>query len=493
MGKQSWIHRIAAGLAFMSIWAGAEGRFLSAKESPDKTVHLGFKSRRSLVHPNPRSLENQLRKRDGDLQISLRNEVTYYTLDVSLGTPPQNFTLLIDTGSSDLWVIAENNTYCSNSATVIANNEGINCTISGTFDSSASSTYSFNNTGFYIIYGDGTVAEGDWATDTLEIGNASITNMSFGLASTTNSSIGILGIGYTSNEASLGLDDPYTYENLPVKLVNEGIINTPAYSLWLNDINSDEGSILFGAVDHDKYTGTLVSLSTLSAYSGAYPNSFLVGLDSVSLEQDGSSETLFETSISALLDSGTSFTYFPTEQAAVVLEALNASYSSSTQYYVQTCTFEGNLVYNLSGAVITVPFSSLLIPLTYTDGTPYLLSSGQPACAIGVMPTTNDYAILGDTFLRSAYVVYDLQNNEIALAQSASNVTSSDIEVITSTIPSTPASHSSGTVSNGAFSSDLENDSSSNSSGAASLNLPYGAMCSVFLVFCASTLASLLC
>jgi hypothetical protein len=37
---------------------------------------------------------------------------------------------------------------------------------------------------------------------------------------------------------------------------------------------------------------------------------------------------------------------------------------------------------------------------------------------------------LGDTFLRSAYVVYDLANNEISLAQTDFNATSSSVKEI---------------------------------------------------------------
>jgi len=40
--------------------------------------------------------------------------------------------------------------------------------------------------------------------------------------------------------------------------------------------------------------------------------------------------------------------------------------------------------------------------------------------------------VLGDTFLRSAYVVYDLSNNEISLAQTNFNATKSNVMEIQS-------------------------------------------------------------
>ena len=69
------------------------------------------------------------------------------------------------------------------------------------------------------------------------------------------------------------------------------------------------------------------------------------------------------------------------------------------------------------------------------------ISNGEPVCAIGILPSSYKFALLGDTFLRNAYVVYDLENDQIALAQANANTTDSNIEAIVSTIPSaTPAS-----------------------------------------------------
>lgn len=44
---------------------------------------------------------------------------------------------------------------------------------------------------------------------------------------------GVFGIGYPSNEAV----DGKPYANLPQALVDEGVIKSPAYSLWLDDLS----------------------------------------------------------------------------------------------------------------------------------------------------------------------------------------------------------------------------------------------------------------
>lgn len=50
--------------------------------------------------------------------------------------------------------------------------------------------------------------------------------------------------------------------------------------------------------------------------------------------------------------------------------------------------------------------------------------------------------MLGDTFLRNAYVVYDLQNNQISLAQTNFNATDSNVREIVSGANGVPGASS---------------------------------------------------
>jgi len=87
--------------------------------------------------------------------------------------------------------------------------------------------------------------------------------------------------------------------------------------------------------------------------------------------------------------------------------------------------------------------------LTFTDGT--------PACLFGIAPAGSSTSVLGDTFIRSAYLVYDLANNEISIAQTTFNTTTSNVVEIgtgTAAVPDATlvpnaASASSGASGNG--------------------------------------------
>lgn len=57
--------------------------------------------------------KQQLQKRaTGTIQATLDNGITLYSTNVTIGTPPQSFTLDVDTGSSDLWVPAASAPIC---------------------------------------------------------------------------------------------------------------------------------------------------------------------------------------------------------------------------------------------------------------------------------------------------------------------------------------------------------------------------------------------
>jgi elongation factor G len=85
---------------------------------------------------------------------------------------------------------------------------------------------------------DGSFSVGDYISDTFEIGGAQIRNLTMGLGIDTDIPYGLAGVGYALNEASVAGDSPAsgTYPNLPIAMVQEGLIVTTAYSLWLNDL-----------------------------------------------------------------------------------------------------------------------------------------------------------------------------------------------------------------------------------------------------------------
>lgn len=332
----------------------------------------------------------------------------------------------IDTGSSDLW--------CNTASSALCTANPDPCTASGTYDSSSSSTYKLLNSDFNISYVDGSGASGDYATDTLSIGGQTLSDFQFGIGLESTSSESVLGIGYTSNEIQVNRNQQSAYPNLPAAMVNAGLIQSNAYSLWLNDLNASTGQILFGGVDTAKYTGSLETVPIIKEYGAYYE--FIIALTGIGIGSNSASSTTASSSLPApvLLDSGSSLIYLPNDLATDIFNEVNAVYNSNAGAAYVDCSLANNdasISFSFSGATVSVPYSELVLNAgTSSTGQQLTFQNGEPACIFGIAPADDSTPVLGDTFLRSAYVVYDLSNNEISLAQTDFNSASDDIQEI---------------------------------------------------------------
>lgn len=261
------------------------------------------------------------------------------------------------------------------------------------------------------------------------MGNVELEDLQFGIGYDTTSDQGVLGIGYPSNEAQVAELGAKPYDNLPAKMAADGLIASNAYSLWLNDIDSASGAILFGGVDRRRYTGDLVTVP-IQKFGGRFSQFFIiltglsVGSDTIDDDDD--------LALGVILDSGSTLTYLPASLASAVFEAVGADYEpgASTAYVpCDLASAPGNLTFSFGPAAeITVPLSELVLDFTDVTGRRLRFGDdGQPACMFGIAPSPGGTNILGDTFLRSAYVVFDLGNNEVSLAQSNFDVQGSDV------------------------------------------------------------------
>lgn len=348
---------------------------------------------------------------------------TLYFANVSIGTPAQDLRLHIDTGSSDLWTNA--------AASKLCQKQGNPCSVSGTYDANSSSTYKFVSSDFNISYVDGSGALGDYATDTLRIGGQQIANLQFGIGYRSTSPESILGIGYTINEVQANRNNKKPYPNLPQLMADKGIINSNAYSLWLNDLDANTGSILFGGVNTAKYHGQLQTLPILKA--GSEYAEFIIAMTGVSITNNGQKTSLKSIGKSSpvLLDSGSSLTYLPDTLTKDLFNQVGAQYDSQQQAAYVPCSLMNNastLDFAFSSSTISVAMNELVLSAgPNSDGSALTFDNGTPACLFGISPSGQSTSVLGDTFLRSAYVVYDLANNQIALAQTNFNSTQDSI------------------------------------------------------------------
>eukprot|EP00057_Strongylocentrotus_purpuratus_P018555 XP_011673029.1 PREDICTED: lysosomal aspartic protease [Strongylocentrotus purpuratus] len=140
---------------------------------------------------------------------------------ISLGTPPQEFTVVFDTGSADLWVPSSQCGFLD-----------IACKFHRKYDSSKSSTYKKNGTKWAIQYGSGSCS-GFVSNDVIELGALKAKNQSFGEATAEPGLTfvaakfdGILGLGYPTITR---------ISKVPVfeKIVQQGLVTDAVFSVYL--------------------------------------------------------------------------------------------------------------------------------------------------------------------------------------------------------------------------------------------------------------------
>ncbi|KAI0487441.1 aspartic peptidase domain-containing protein [Xylaria cf. heliscus] len=383
-----------------------------------------------------------LRKR-GTYSQELNNNLTgggYYA-EVALGTPPQPVTLILDTGSSDVWVLDTNANLCR-SRTL----QFLYGTCLATYEPADSSTYQLvDSDGFSIQYLDNSGAEGDYIKDTFHIAGASIEALQVGLAENSTINSGLLGIGFNTNVAA---DKPYP--NIVDLFVEQDLIDIRAYSLYLDDLNAETGTVLFGGIDNKKFIGQLKSVDILPDAQSKIYSSFTVALDSLKVNSSSSNSggsELIGGDTPVILDSGTTLTYLPPNVTRKIYQAFDAvDDTSGTGLVYVSCDLlssEKDTTVDFrfgdsNGPVVRVPIDELVLDNVkgYVDiGLQLPDLPFDDACSFGIQSLSGIY-LLGDTFLRSAYVVYDLTNKKIALAQANLNATQSNIiEITTSGIP----------------------------------------------------------
>ncbi|XP_028108746.1 aspartic proteinase A1-like [Camellia sinensis] len=250
---------------------------------------------------------NSMRSHESDVDIiSLKNymDAQYYG-EISIGSPPQKFTVIFDTGSSNLWVPSSKCIF------------SIACLLHPKYKHTKSKSYHKIGKSCAIHYGSGSV-KGFLSQDNVGVGDLVVNDQVF-MEATKEGSLtfvvakfdGILGLGF--QEISVGDVVPVWYN-----MVEQGIVKEEVFSFWLNrDPDAkDGGELVFGGVDpkHFKGAHTYVPV-TQKGYWQFEMEDFLIGNYSTGYCSGG---------CAAIVDSGTSLLAGPTTIVTEINHAIGA-------------------------------------------------------------------------------------------------------------------------------------------------------------------------
>lgn len=259
--------------------------------------------------------------------------------EIKIGSPPQTFKVILDTGSSNLWIPS---TQC----------QSIACFLHNKYDSSKSTTYHRNGSDFSIRYGSGSLS-GFVSKDTVSIGDLEIKDQLFaeattepGLAFAFGRFDGILGLGYDTISVNRITPPFYT-------MVNEGLLDEPVFAFYLSGSEDSKSEVVFGGTDPAHYTGPITKLPLRrKAYWEVDLESISFGKETAELENTG-----------AILDTGTSLISLPTDLAELMNSEIGAKRGFTGQYTID-CSKRDTLPdvsFNLGGYNFSItPYDYIL-------------------------------------------------------------------------------------------------------------------------------------
>ncbi|KAL2862770.1 pepsin-like aspartic protease [Aspergillus lucknowensis] len=310
----------------------------------------------------------------------------------------QELVVTFDTGSSDVWVM---NTRLPSSS------------IEGrpAFDPSKSTTFEdIQGATFNITYGDDSYAFGGVGSDTIDVGGVTVTGQAIGLPTQVSGSF--LEDTYTNGLVGLGFSSLNTVQPQQQRSFFEAIAEVLDEPVLGASIKSESvGEYEFGIIDKTKFKGDLVN-ATIDASSGywKFESAYYRVGDGELKKNDQATATIADTGTSLmLLDQHVVDAYYA--------KVHGAQYVASATGYIYPCSAE---LPNFSIAIgpqhlATLPGNLMGFAEVGTNTT-----TGETVCYGGMQSNQGlSLQILGDTFLKAFYVVFDLRGPSIGVASPA--------------------------------------------------------------------------
>ncbi|CAL8324368.1 unnamed protein product [Lota lota] len=339
------------------------------------------------------------------LQLRRNSEKLFNYLDaqyygtVSIGTPQQNFSVVFDTGSADLWVPSS---YCVSQA----------CNHHRQFRAFESTSFSHDGRVFGINYGSGHLL-GVMGRETLKVSGVSVVNQEFGESVYEPGSTflmaqfdGVLGMAYPQLAEILGKP---VFDNM----MSQNSVEQPVFSFYLarRSDGEDGGELILGGLDQDLFTGPI---NWLPVTAKGY---WQIKMDSVAVQ---AVRSLCLRGCQAIVDTGTSLIAGPTSDIITLHELIGATPTNIGEY-VLDCNRLSSLPH------VTFILGGVEYILTAQEYVRKDMLGDRELCFTGfqsvdIMTSEGPLWILGDVFLSEYYSIFDRGHDRVGLARSRHRV-----------------------------------------------------------------------
>ncbi|TFK44231.1 aspartic peptidase domain-containing protein [Crucibulum laeve] len=352
------------------------------------------------------------RKRASSADIPVVNQQgdSSYFGSVNIGTPSQSFNVILDTGSSDLWVADSSCTRCDPQTPL--------------FDMSQSSSLKQSasaNSETTIRYGSGQVA-GSIAQDTVSMGGFTVPSQT--LLAVDQLSSGLLD-GSVSGIMGLAFSTIASTHSTPFwqTLSTSGQLSSPEMSFWLTRFRNvasakDEepgGVFTLGGTNSSLFTGDIEFLDMPAGQQTFW----LLTMSAITVQGKPVTINTGSAALSAI-DTGTTLIGGPTDDVNAIWAAVpgSAPVSNMAGFFSFPCSTD---------VTITLSFGGKSWPINSADMNIGPVARGSSQCLGGIFDlglgssivsgSGNPSWVVGDTFLKNVYSVFRADPPSIGFAQ----------------------------------------------------------------------------
>ncbi|KAF8150776.1 aspartic peptidase A1 [Crassisporium funariophilum] len=335
---------------------------------------------------------------DGDsLGLDIEAQDVGYLATVQIGTPPQDFKILMDSGSADFWVGSED---CQSE-------DGGGCGNHNFLGTTSSSSFQNSSDTFQVTYGTGEVS-GNIIQDDITVAGLALKGHTFGVATLESVDFSA---DTTPFDGLMGLAQSTLSEQqtaTPVEaLAKAGLIPDSITSFKISRLadNKNDGEITFGGLDTSKFDQqTLITVPNVNK-DGFWE----ADLDAATV--DGTDTGL--TGRTAILDTGTTLMVVPAADAAVLHQNIEGAKSDGQGGFTVPCTTTASIALTFGGQSFAIdPRDIAFQPVDATDPTGDCVSG----IASGDIGGATEW-LVGDVFLKNAYFSTDVSKNTVSLAK----------------------------------------------------------------------------
>ncbi|KAI0782682.1 acid protease [Abortiporus biennis] len=330
---------------------------------------------------------------EGSNLVTNQNLDSSYFGSLTIGTPPVSYNVVLDTGSSDLWMASVGSSSRVPSGVTL-------------YDRQASSTYQDSNATFLIHYGMG-YAEGTLGTDVVEMAGFEVQNQAFGLVTDVSQNMlespvsGLLGLAFQNIATSGAMPFWETLVNSPNTL--DSPVMAFQLSRYINGTgakSSEPGGVFtIGALNSSLYTGDVEYYNIPDGQVGYWI------LEITSMNAGATQINIPSPSLSrAAIDTGTTLVGGPKSLVSEIYATIPGSAPGTgdySGYYTYPCAANLTVSLGFGG-------SSTLWPISPADFRLAQLSDETCLGAFFDLDSTGSWPswIVGDTFLKNVYSVF---------------------------------------------------------------------------------------